>query len=165
MQIMCSYECAHRHIALLMLKKATKEAKADRKETKARLIELQPLSWHHKRTEKAVNAYIRARDAKQPCISCGTTATNEWDAGHFLSKGSNPSLRYDHANIHKQCVHCNQHKGGNVVLYRKNLINRIGLAEVERLEGQQPVIKWTREMLAAIEAQAKDLMRSIAKIN
>ena len=79
----------------------------------------------------------------------------------MLSVGSDSSLRYDFANIHKQCSVCNQRKSGNLLRYRANLIQKIGEAEVLRLEGPQPVHKWTREELAAIEAVAKRLTKEL----
>ena len=56
---------------------------------------------------------------------------------------------------------CNQHKSANLILYRKNLIPKIGEAEVDRLEGPQPVHKWTRDELLAIESNAKQLTKQL----
>ena len=161
MQSVCSIQCAS---ALVAKKKASQEAKKrqdERKADRAKREELKPLKWFHAKTKIAVHKYIRTRDADQPCISCGTPHAAQWDAGHFISVGSDSSLRYDFANIHKQCSVCNQHKSGNLLRYRANLIQKIGEAEVLRLEGPQPVHKWTREELAAIEAVAKRLTKEL----
>jgi hypothetical protein len=163
MQVMCGGACALSHVAWLNAKKAEKAAKDDRKATRVRLEELRPLKWFHAKTKLAVHAYIRLRDAALPCISCGTTQAAQWDAGHFKSVGANSSLRYDLANIHKQCSVCNQHKSGNLILYRQNLIPKIGEHEVLRLEGPQQIRKWTREELARIEAEAKAAARELEK--
>ena len=80
------------------------------------------------------------RDKDLSCISCGKPASNtpnDWDAGHYRSVGSAPHLRFNVLNIHKQCKHCNQYLSGNIVMYRLGLIDRIGLAEVEKIEADQ----------------------------
>jgi hypothetical protein len=74
----------------------------------------------------------------------------QWHAGHYLSTGARPELRFDEQNLHKQCSACNTHLSGNLVLYRAELIRRIGLDEVERLEGPQDPKKYTIDELKAI---------------
>lgn len=54
--------------------KEQKEAeKAGRKRRKERLAELRPAGYYKAQAQQAFNAYIRARDAGFPCISCGET--------------------------------------------------------------------------------------------
>ena len=48
---------------------------------------------------------------------------------------------------------------GNLVLYRAELIRRIGLAEVERLEGPQPQRKFTIPDLREIRDKYRALAR------
>lgn len=141
----------------------TKKRQEERKKDRERREELMPLSYFHKQTQKAVNAYIRARDADEPCISCGVAWAAQWDAGHFISRGADSALRYDFANIHKQCSVCNQHRAGNLLLYRRNLIPKIGEPEVLRLEGPQPVHKWTRDELNEIKRLANQLAKQLEK--
>ncbi|MGG5838840.1 recombination protein NinG, partial [Huaxiibacter chinensis] len=52
-------------------RKRKQEAQQERRELKIRKKALQPLSQYHKRAQIAFNAFIRQRDAGQPCISCG----------------------------------------------------------------------------------------------
>ena len=97
-------------------------------------------------------AYIRARDrlAGHPCISSGLPldwSGNNVDAGHYRSRGAASHLRYDERNCHAQSKHENRYKGGNIVEYRKRLIERVGLADVEDLEADNETHKWTREEL------------------
>ncbi len=66
--------------------------------------------------QKAFNAYIRARDAALPCISCGETNPpdlhgGQWDCGHFKTVGAYPELRFEERNAHKQCKSCNAGAG------------------------------------------------------
>ena len=103
-----------------------------------------------KRAESAVNAYVRLRDADKSCISCGTQGPALWQAGHYLSVGARPELRFDTSNIHRQCVHCNMHKAGNVTLYRIELVKRIGVTAVEALEGPHPPLKLSIDDLAQL---------------
>ncbi|MCH1769976.1 recombination protein NinG, partial [Brucella abortus] len=45
-------------------------------------------------------------------------------------------------NIHKQCVVCNQHKSGNLVPYRVELISRIGQEAVDEIESNHNRHRW-----------------------
>jgi hypothetical protein len=134
---------------------AAKTVKAQRKAEKAEFARRQeaakPRSQWLKEAQAAFNAWVRARDKDLPCISCGRHHQGQWHAGHYLSTGARPGMqRFDPANCHKQCSACNTHLHGNLVLYRAELIRRIGIAEVERLEGPQPNTKLTVEQLREI---------------
>ena len=155
----CSVECARVVVAQDKAEKARKEAQEHREAW----AKAKPLTHHHRLTKDAVHAYIRARDADLPCVSCDATNPLAWHAGHYMSVGSESALRYDTANIHKQCSHCNVHKSSNAIQYRIRLVGRIGVAEVERLEGPQPVIKWTREGLAEIRRKFAALTREVER--
>ena len=111
--------------------------------------------------EKAVNAFVRERDRDQPCISCGTNDAAEWHAGHWKSVGANSALRFDPANIHRQCDQCNVFKGGNANEYEIRLPARIGQAEVDRLKHAPRVRKWTREECQAIEQEFKSKLKEL----
>ena len=163
MQCACGVPCSIAMVAKANAKKAARAALDDRKTTRAKLEELKPLRWFHAQTKLAVHAYVRLRDAGQPCISCGTTYAAQWDAGHYKSVGANSTLRYDLANINKQCSVCNQHLSGNLILYRQNLLPKIGEAEVLRLEGPQPVHKWTRAELDRIKTESRNMARELEK--
>ncbi|HHR6320145.1 TPA: recombination protein NinG, partial [Providencia alcalifaciens] len=119
-----------------------KEVKA-RDKLKARKLAVKPRSYWIKQAQQAVNAYIRERDRDLPCISCGTYQSAQWDAGHYRTTAAAPQLRFDERNIHRQCVVCNQHKSGNLVPYRVELINRIGQQAVESIECDHDRHKWT----------------------
>jgi hypothetical protein len=93
---------------------------------------------------------VRERDYYEPCISCGRHHDGVWNAGHYLTVGGNPELRFEPDNCHKQCVPCNKHKSGNVVRYRANLINRIGVARVEWLEGPHPARHYSGDEIEAL---------------
>lgn len=81
---------------------------------------------------KVFNSWIRKRDEGQPCISCGSFNTAH--ASHFYSAGKHTNLRFNEDNCHLACVHCNYFEHGNLLPYRENLIKKIGLERVEKLD-------------------------------
>lgn len=108
--------------------------------------------------QRKVNEYVRLRDAKLPCISCGKRAKLE--AGHFWAMGSNGSLRYNLDNLNGQCTSCNRFKSGNLLEYRIGLVKRIGVLQVEWLDKHRKDIKkWTREELNEVLEDAKELIK------
>jgi hypothetical protein len=127
-----------------------KEAKKQAQELRKRKEAIKPRAKWMQEAQAAFNAWVRARDVELPCISCGRFHNGQWHAGHYLSTAAKPELRFDGANVHKQCSACNTHLSGNLVLYRAELIRRVGLAEVERLEGPSGPKKYTIEELKAI---------------
>ncbi|UKA23364.1 recombination protein NinG [Photobacterium damselae subsp. damselae] len=96
-------------------------------------------------TELFFNKFIRIRDYGEPCISCQRYfSICEMDAGHYRSKGAAPELRFDEDNVNLQCRDCNSgFLSGNRENYRKNLIKKIGIERVERLEKYQGPSKLT----------------------
>ncbi len=143
-------------------KGAKAAAKAERLAVKARKEKLKTRSDWMKEAQAAVNRWVRLiRDAKEPCISCQRHHEGQYHAGHYLSTGARPELRMDLANLHKQCSACNVHLSGNLILYRVNLIAKIGLAEVERLEGPAIPKKYTVDMLKEIKAHYQLLCRNL----
>ena len=110
----------------------------------------------------ACHRYIRARDKGLPCICCNRPLTSI-NAGHYLESGNNPQIRYDEDNIHNQSIYCNQYKGGDSDDYKGNLIKKIGLERVERLESMKGgIVKRTPDDYKEIEeyykAKLKDLI-------
>lgn len=161
----CSVTCA---LDLVRQANARKEAKAKREELKATRIAREKIKTrgeHLKELQATFNAWIRARDAGLPCISCGRPASwqGQWDAGHYLSCGSSPALRFDPANVHKQCLPCNRHQSGFLVSYRINLIKKIGEAEVERLEGPHDPLKLTVPEIITAKAHYRAEVRRLKK--
>lgn len=158
----CSPACGAAIAMAKLGKQKAAAARADRAETKRKLLALEPLEYYLKKAERACNAYIRARDAGQGCISCGRHDAEIWNAGHFISVGANSTLRYDEDNIHLQCARpCNKDKGGNIVEYRKALLLKIGPERLARLEGWHAPVKRTVADVLAIEAHYKAKLRAL----
>jgi hypothetical protein len=87
-----------------------------------------------KAAKDACHLWIKIRDKGLPCICCNKPMGEHGNAGHFHESGNNPRIRYDEDNIHYQIIQCNMHHGGDSDDYRGNLIKKIGIARVERLD-------------------------------
>ncbi len=160
--IWCCAECGAAVALDRVAKQKAKEAKAERAKDKQKLEAFKPLRYWEVLAERACNAFIRARDP-DICISCGVTYSVAWQAGHYISVGANPTIRYHQDNINKQCIHCNLHLASNATQYRIGLVAKIGLERVEWLEGWHPTVKMTadyaKEIAATYRAKLKELKR------
>jgi len=121
--------------------------KKDAADTRARRVALKSRRDWLNEAQKAFNAWVRARDATLPCVSCGRHHEGQYHAGHYLTVGARPELRFTPDNVHKQCSACNTHLHGNLILYRVELIRRVGLQIVEALEGPHSPAKWSTDEL------------------
>ena len=145
-------------------KRATMAAKVDKALTRQKRESLKSKAQHAKDAQQAFNAFIRERDADQPCISCGRWHTGQYHAGHYLSVGAHPELRFEESNVHKQCAPCNTHLSGNAVLYRQGLIARLNIGVVEFLEGPHDPRRDTIESLQRIKAHYTTLTKQLREI-
>lgn len=136
-------------------KDAEAKAKVARAQDRRRREALKTIPELKKEAQAAFNAFIRARDANQPCICCGLPlgageVGGAYDCGHYRSVGSADHLRYNELNAHAQRKQCNRWGAGRAVDYRIGLIARIGLEAVEALESSNDGHKWRREELIEI---------------
>lgn len=170
MATVCSMACAQ-SLAVSVRGKAEKvaavkdrKAKAvDQRETREKLDKLKSRSTWAKEAQTAFNQFIRLRDVDLPCISCGRHHQGQYHAGHYLSVGARPELRFVESNVHKQCAPCNTHLSGNAVLYRAALVVHIGLTAVEALEGPHPINHYTVDQLVAIKTDYAAKTRALKK--
>jgi hypothetical protein len=156
MQPACSIPCALGIVE-------TKKAAAERKATAEARVRLKTRRRWMAEAQSAFNAWIRLRDAALPCISCGRHHDGQWHAGHYLSTGARPELRFEPLNVHKQCQPCNTHLSGNLVLYRVGLCARIGTPEVEWLEGPHESRKWTTDDLREMRDRYRRMARESSR--
>lgn len=153
MQTVCSHECAM-SLAVSVRGKAAKVAQVqERKADAVKRDKLKSKAAHAKEAQQAFNAFIRERDADQPCISCGRWHTGQYHAGHYLSVGARPELRFTESNVHKQCAPCNTHLSGNAVLFRRGLVAKLGIELVEWLEGHHAPRRDTVDTLIALKRE------------
>lgn len=165
-QAVCSPACALADAGTNREKARKSIQQRERREISVRKEKLKSKSDHMRDAQIAFNAYIRARDqaASHTCISSGRPLDwtgNAVDAGHYRSVGAAPHLRFDERNCHAQSKQDNRFLSGNAVDYRVGLIARIGLAEVEALEADQSVRKYTIEDLKAITATYRAKTRAL----
>jgi hypothetical protein len=139
------------------------KAKQVRKEYRAEKQKMKSRADWLREAQAAFNRYIRLRDHDKPCISCGRNHQGQWHAGHYRSVGACPELRFEELNVHKQCAPCNDHLSGNIVEYRRGLIERIGIDRVEWLEGNHEAKKYTIEEIRAIKAEYTRKAKEVVK--
>jgi hypothetical protein len=157
----CKPECAAQLVA-------QEKAKADRKDTRARLAKLKTRSDWLKDAQRVFNTYCRERDLRAglPCICCGVPFSDARfggavDAGHYRSVGSAPFHRFNEVNCHAQAKKCNRFGAGRAVDYRIGLIAKIGLAAVEALEADNTPRKWSIDDLKAIKAHYTQKLKKL----
>ncbi len=168
LQTVCSPTCALTLARNVAAKALAKDQAADRKATREKLDAMRTKPQLVKLAQTAFNAFVKARDAGKPCICCGRPLVDGvgggHDAGHYRSVGSAPHMRFVEENCHAQTKYCNQHLAGNHVEYRKGLIERIGLAAVERIEADTTTRKYAKEGLIELarhyNAEARRLKKA-----
>ena len=135
------------------------DAKTIKKYSKKSISQLKALATKH------FNLFIRERDTDDNgfgrCISSGQhlrIPSQLAHAGHFYIGAKYPELKFNEDNVHLQGKSDNYFNSGNLLDYRKNLINKIGLERVEELDrlgsiSKRTLFKWDR--LALIEVIEK----------
>ena len=128
-------ECIKAFVEETKKQKEVKEKKEWAKEKKERKEAALTYSEWLNLFQTVFNTYIRLRDSKDGCISCGTTKNVQYAAGHFFTVGGFPNVRFDEDNVHKQCNrYCNMENSGNIHNYRPRLIEKIGQQRFDELE-------------------------------
>jgi len=112
--------------------------------------------------ERHFNKFIRERDTDDNgfgrCISSGSplkVPSSNAQAGHYYSGGKYPLLKFNEDNVHLQGKSDNYFNGANLLEYRKNLIKKIGIERVEKLDfiadqQKRTIFKWDRFFLIEI---------------
>jgi hypothetical protein len=163
-------ECAKAYARIVIAKMERKAKKQETLHKHKRLMELQPRRYWITKLKLYFHRYIRMRDKHQLCISCGKPpGENKFggliDAGHYRSVGSAKHLEFEPMNVHAQCKQCNRNLGGNHVEYRKGLVKRYGLLQVEYLEENQEVVKLTIPEIQELIALYKSKWSALATKN
>lgn len=179
-QVVCSYQCASA-VGKEQTRKAREDAqrkelakqRAAEKEGRARRDELRPTGYFKAQAQQAFNAYIRARDAYLPCISCGETNPpdlhgGQWDCGHFKTVGANPELRFEERNAHKQCKSCNAGAGKYTAKeatvaqqYEDGLVARYGQEYADWLNGPHEMTNYRREDFIRIRDKYRAKLKAL----
>lgn len=134
-----------------------------RKEIRVQKEKVKPRAAFMREAQTAFNAWIRERDIGLRCVSCGRHHNGQWHAGHYRTVGGNPELRFEPLNVWRQCAPCNNHKSGDIVNYRIELVKRIGAEKVGWLEGPHEPTKYTIDDLKALTAHYRELTRELKR--
>jgi len=157
--------------ALKLTEQYAKKRKAEeRKNYRERKEKLKTRAQWIADAQRAFNQFIRTRDlaAGYGCIDCGkpfepNKPGGSVDAGHFLSRGSAPHLRFDERNCFAQRKNCNMPGGATREAFRAGVEARIGVEELKALEADQSSPKWTIDDLKEIIATYREKTRKLAK--
>lgn len=116
--------------------------KTQKKKDLARKKELMTRSQWYDRLQAEVNYYCKhIKESGKPCCTCGAI-NKKIDAGHFLSRGARPELRFELTNIHNQCsVNCNQIGSGMRAEYNDYIKARYGEKHFNWLIGPHKSLK------------------------
>jgi len=158
LQSVCGFNCANE----LVKTKQKKDSATAWKAKKARVKEsLKTLGDYKKDLQYYFNRWIRLTKEKV-CISCDKNLEGtKYDASHYRSVGSNPSLRYEPDNVWNGCVRCNRDLHGNLIEYRKRLLIKIGKERLDFLEQEQPPKKYTideiKELIKLYKLKLKEI--------
>ena len=141
-----------------------KKWRKDKSEMKEKL---KTVTEYRNDARKIFQRWIRIRDLGKNCISCETLLTDirDYDAGHYYPANHANTL-FNEINTNGQCVHCNQHKHGNLIEYRKGLIARYGndvLFDLEKLAEDKRQRTLSKEYYIEIETKYKLLGKELEK--
>jgi hypothetical protein len=166
----CSHDCA---VAMTIDKQkktaARKKIKEQHRKEKKDFQELKEsfktAGQYVKEAQFVVNNYVRFRDQEKLCISCEKKPMYKVvNAGHYRSIGAASHLRFNLFNIHGQCFSCNVFESGNIVNYRINLVEKIGLEKVESLETDNTPRKFTIDYLKRIKKVFSRRLKHLQKL-
>lgn len=152
--------------------KTDKKVKADReKQARAEKIQgrerLKTKSDYERELQSEINAIVRLIDFSHPCIAT-QTMNGKMNAGHFLSVGSHPSVRFNLLNIWIQSEHSNSHKSGDSLRYRDGLEELYGKEFTDNLYShlkQTEPIKLSIEDLKEKKRIARVIISAYKKLN
>jgi hypothetical protein len=132
------------------------------KKTKAKMKnDLLTIQDYIKLAQQTFNKYINLRDKKLPCISCGKPITGRVNASHYFNANNHWNVRFNEFNVHSSCITCNQYLSGNLIEYRKGLINKIGeeqltLLELEANKTRKFTIEELKEIINTYKKKIKE---------
>jgi hypothetical protein len=136
-----------------------KEWSKRKRETKERL---KTRSERLNDLQKIFNKFIRLRDKGNDCISCGNYIKGVKHASHYKSQGGHSMVRYNEDNVFVSCYRCNVMLSGNLLEYRKRLIDKIGLERVEKVERLSMLEKkWSLEEIEILKEKYKQKIKEL----
>ena len=146
-------------------KAEAKKAKRDRATTRKQKQAAKTIKELLKEAQTWCNRAILLRDKGKPCISCGKPPTGKVDAGHYVAVGTGAHwpIRFHWANINGQCSqYCNCGLSGNIIEYRKALVDMVGIEMVEYLENH-PAYSYSKEEAIELKAHFMEECRRLER--
>lgn len=146
-----------------VLKDREKQARSEKIQGRERL---KTKSDYERELQAEINAIVRLIDFGHTCIATGTM-NGKMNAGHFLSVGSHPSVRFNLLNIWIQSEHSNSHKSGDSLRYRDGLEELYGKEFTDNLYAhlkQTEPIKLSIEELKEKKRIAKNIISTYKKL-
>lgn len=171
----CALEFNKQRDAEIAAREIRKQEKLRRDDLRERRKALKTDNELKAEAQKAFNAFIRARDFDQACISCGVTNPpdlhgGQWDCGHFKTVGGFPELRFVECNAFRQCKSCNAGsakygaKAASVErMYRESLAEKFGPELVEWLDGPHEMTNYRRDDFIRIRDEYRKKTRDLIK--
>jgi len=145
-------ECIDASVKYAMDKVSANNKKSAVSEKRVLREKLKTIGQYEQEAKKSFQKWVRIRDKGMPCISCGTENAKEIHGSHYFDANRFSGLIFDKRNCHASCDYCNVYLSGNLIGYRKGLVERYGLEFVEKLEAESDskrVYKYTKEELIA----------------
>ena len=163
LQCVCGFECSILHANALAEKNNASISRKYRQDLAIRKEKLKSRQEHLKDAQRFFNIYIRTRDQHLGCCSCDKPASwhGQWHASHYRSVGACPALRFNELNVWKSCSVCNNFLSSNALEYRIRLVAKIGLKQVEWLEGNHEPNHYSIEDIKAIKVKYKQLTKEL----
>ena len=154
--VFCTFDSAVKYAIKNKEKGAKIRFNDQKKKDNNRRKELMTRSQWYDKLQREVNYYVKhVKEQGQPCCTCGAIGC-KIDAGHYLSRGAHPELRFELTNIHNQCsVRCNQHGSGMRAEYNKYIKERYGIDHYNWLNGKHPTLKEQYPHWTDIEREIK----------
>lgn len=157
LQNLC-FDCTVEKAKLRVKKDKEQKWKKDKSELKEKL---KTVSDYRKEARYWFQRWIRIRDLGSKCISCEVLLTDirTFDAGHYFNAKSYPQLLFNEYNVSGQCKNfCNNYMSGNLIEYRKGIIERYGmnvLLDLEQLADDKTKRVLTKEYYIEIANEYK----------
>jgi len=139
-----------------------KIAKQWQKEKKVIKEKLKTKSDFEKELQTQINKIVRLIDKGSVCISSLKPLNNKYDAGHFYSRGSNPTIKFHLMNIFAQSVYSNQYLSGDQINFLSGLEQLYGKDIKEyvlSLKSRYNAIKLSQEDLKEKTQIAKQIVK------
>jgi hypothetical protein len=137
------------------------------KEEKAKMKEsVKTLSDYKNDLQKEINFIVRLIDNGHPCIATGSLEGKK-NAGHYISIGSNDTLRFHLENIWLQSEHSNMWKSGDTLRYQQGIIKLFGVNYLDYMNSLQSitVIKLTSEEIKSKITICRQIIKDLKMKN